>query len=315
MISKIIFENVENGRRVELNQSGSTKYVFKNEDIDWGSANAKHNTYTYPGQVGSYISSTTVKERTPLFKGYVVYVPTKDELKLSKSELLEIVEKNIESAKEELSKIVNPLQYVKVIVGDYYLKGKPESSIKFGKSVQENNEYFCKFTISLYCNDPLFHRATNLQTILSGSEAGFHFPLILKNTGFIFGRRYSYSLINIVNDGDIPVGGIFIIEATGTVKNIRVENVHTGEFFIIYKTLVAGEKVIVNTTEGTERSVTGELGGTKNLNYFQYWGYEGQWLQFNVGTSLIGYSVEEGNEQNVNMYLELNTQKYSLKDM
>lgn len=312
MLEKIILENVSSGKRIELDQIGSTNYVFKEEEIDWGVANAKHNTYAYPGQVGSYISSTNVKERTVVLKGYITYTPTLSELARGKDEVLQILNEKISSAKTALSKLVNPLQYLKVIVGDYYIIGKPEASARFGVKVEDNNEYFCKFTISLYCNNPLFHRSSKVQTILSGSEAGFHFPLILKNTGFIFGRRYSYSLINVTNDGDVPVGGIFTIEATGTVKNIKVENVYTGEFFIIYKTLVAGEKVVVNTIDGSERSIRGELNNEKNLNYFEYWGFEGEWLQFEVGTSLIGYSVEEGNQQNVNISLEINPEKYNV---
>lgn len=314
MLSRMLIENVENKKQIELTQLVGSRYVFKNEDIDWGSADAQHNIYSYPGQVGSYVSSTNVKERTVILRGYVVYVPTKGELQLEHSDLLRIIESKIEEGKNFLSNIANPLQYVRVTVGDYYITGKPDSSVTFGKKLEENNEYFCKFTISLYCNDPMFHRKTNVQTVLSGSEPGFHFPLILKNTGFIFGRRYSYSLIGVVNDGDVPVGGIFTIQATGTVKNVKIENVYTGEFVKIYKTLTAGEKVTINTTDGKERSIVGELNGVVK-NYFQYWGFEGSWLQFGIGTSLIGYSVEEGEPQNVNISFELNTKKYSLKEM
>lgn len=312
MFSKILIQNMSNNRQIELNQVGNTNYVFKNEDIDWGSADAQHNIYTYPGQVGSYISSTTVKERTVVIRGYIVYIPTEAE-RANSSSLLTLIESKLRDSKNLLSSIVNPLQYLKVTVGDYYIIGKPDSSVVFGKKIEENNEYFCKFTISLYCSDPLFYRRTNIQTVLSGSKPGFHFPLILKNTGFVFGRRYSYSLINVVNDGDVPVGGVFIVQATGTVKNIKIENVHTGEFIKIYKTLTSGEKIIINTTDGKERSIIGEVDGEKK-NYFQYWGFEGSWLQFVVGSSLIGYSVEEGEPQNVNISFELNTKKYSLRD-
>lgn len=312
VFSKILIQNMSNNRQIELNQVGNTNYVFKNEDIDWGSADAQHNIYTYPGQVGSYISSTTVKERTVVIRGYIVYIPTEAE-RANSSSLLTLIESKLRDSKNLLSSVVNPLQYLKVTVGNYYIIGKPNSSVVFGKKIEENNEYFCKFTISLYCSDPLFYRKTNIQTVLSGSKPGFHFPLILKKTGFVFGRRYSYSLINVVNDGDVPVGGVFIVQATGTVKNIKIENVHTGKFIKIYKTLTAGEKIIINTTDGKERSIIGEVDGEKK-NYFQYWGFEGSWLQFVVGSSLIGYSVEEGEPQNVNISFELNTKKYSLRD-
>lgn len=310
MISEITIQNLETRKSCKLTQDLSTPFAFNREDVDWGAVNGNHSTYKSPGQVGSFISYTNLKERTVTIHGYIYYIPEK--AITSRTEREEITLEKIEEQKELLSQIINPTQVIRIIVEDYYLQGKPDNSVVFGKTEQENNEYFCGFTISVFCNNPMFHRVQNEMVLFSGSTPKFHFPLHIPEEGYIFGERYSYNILPVKNDGDTVVGAIFNVRVLSEVTDLTILNIFTQEKFVIHKTLQAGEEIIINTNPGMERSVEGIVNGVKS-NYFQYWDFENTWLTFPQGTSMIGYSVEEGSIGSVSLSVTLNPEKYNLR--
>lgn len=311
MINSFKIQNLSNKKSINFTQDLSSPFTFDNSEIDWGNASAQHSTYNVPGQVGSYISSTTIKERTISIQGYTFYIPNSNERLIARNKLEANIDAQIEKNKAYLSEVVNPFHFVKVIIGDYSIVGKPESSIVFKNKIEDNNAYFCKFVISIYCNNPMFRKNNETSVVLSGSASGWHFPLVIPKTGFVIGTQLSYSLITVPNVGDVPVGAIFTLEATGVVSGITITNIYTGQNFKIHKTLEAGEKIVVNTTKSADRAIKGYLHGEEK-NYFEYWDFEGEWLQFEPGTSLIGYSLDEGYTQNLKVSLKFNPEKFSL---
>lgn len=316
MFTSFILENQTTKQKVEFGQSFTSEYVFRSDEIDIGSVNTDQNTYSYPYQVGVSISNTTIKTRTVSIKGYVFYVPSIAELESVDGEngrvLSEIITKKIEEKKAVLNALVIPDDYLRMYIGDYYIEGKPDESIKYGKTQAENNEYFCAFLIEMYCSNPMFRKVQETVSNISSSNGLFHFPLVLKPYGIPMSYRRSYQLIYAENEGNATIGGIIHIEAKSTVENLEIVNVTTGERIKINKTLTAGEKITINTNDGNDKGIFGTI-GLVTENYYKYWDFGNKWMKFPQGLSLIGYSTENESERYVDIKIEMYPEKYNLE--
>lgn len=316
MVSKFVLTNMTTEESVRFGQEPGVDFLFQDGGVDWGQASASHNTYTYPGQVGVSISSTNIREREINIVAYVYYtLSPQDREGLAREEWIAYGYERILKKKNLLNKIINPEDYIRLTIGDYYIEGKPNSSIVYGKTENDNNEFFCKFLISLYCADPMFKKKTIVQTILSGNTPLFRFPLIFTKTkGIVFGIRQKYQLIEVENEGSTSVGVKIIFKSKGVVSNPTIENLQNGQKITINKTLQEGEEVIVNTNDGADKGVTGVVDG-QVLNYFKYWDFENAWMKIAPGTSLLGYSVTSENESLLEVYVELNPVKFGVEEM
>lgn len=297
---------------IEIGQT--VDYELFLDSIDWGSPTAAHSTYSFPGQIGSSFSATNVKTRDIVITGYVwEYVDHIENPNLTAEETAAMRYSAILKKKAKLDALVNPEQLLAVQIGDFRIEGKPSKPVLYGKSEDDNNKVLCKFQIYLFCADPMFKKKATTETVLSESTPKFHFPLIFKPSGIVMSVRTNYQLIAFNNEGSIDIGAIFEITANGPVTDISIENIYTGEWLKITKTLAAGETVIVDTRKG-ERGVVGIVDGVES-DYLKYWDYEGTWLQFKVGTSLVGYRVESGAEELLDVRIISSPKYYSLEEM
>lgn len=316
MFSSFILENQTTKQRLEFGQDYRNEYYFKEGDVAIGPVGTEQNTYSYPYQVGLSISNTTIKPRSVSIKGYVSYIPTQADIESVGGEngklLSDIIIKRIEQKKKSLNSLIIPDDYIRMYIDEYYIEGKPDGSIQYGKTLQENNEYFCAFLIELYCANPMFRKVKETISNIAASIAMFHFPLILKPTGFVFSTRKSYQLIYAENEGNATVGAIITIEAKSEVENLELENVTTGEKIKINKTLQVGEKVIINTNDGDQKGIIG-INGFVSENYYRYWDQDNKWMKFPQGLSLIGYSTENESEKYVDIKIEMYPEKYNLE--
>ena len=316
MVSKFTIQNQTTLETASFGFDISNDFVYKEDGLDWGFAEGSHATYTYPGQIGSYVAMTSVKERVVTIIGYAHYVPTAEEIRTkTREELKELVTKTIEGKKTFLSGILNPVDFVKILIGDYHLIGKPSQSIQFGNTREENNEYFCQFKIVVFCNNPLFVRDIPTDQGLSESKPMFHFPLVLRaDKGVIMSIRKDFLLMGIENDGDTQVGAVIKFKARGVIVNPRIENITNNQVIQITKTMKKGEEIIINTEEGDTKGITGYVDG-EYVNYLKYWDYENSWIKFPQGTSLVGYSTENDSEKLLDVIIELSPGKYALEEM
>ena len=76
MIKNFTLTNLSTNSSMTFGQKTSSECLYKDDGIDWGSAPASHNTFSYPSQLGQYISSTVIKGRTISIAGYVYYIPS-----------------------------------------------------------------------------------------------------------------------------------------------------------------------------------------------------------------------------------------------
>ena len=314
MVSGFIIENQTTKQRCTFGFNPNMDYVYKENGLDWGYAPASHSTYFYPQQVGENISVTNVTGRDITFTGYVHYIPTvADRSNYDKSTWETLVHEKIKEKKKILNALINPMDYLKITVGNFYLEGKPSRSVQYGDTRESNNEWFCMFVINIYCPNPMFHKVVAPNTIISGSSPGWHFPLSIPDTGFKFSTRVDYLVISVENEGDTSVGGIITLTAEGEVINPTIENIETGESLTVYKTMVSGEVIEIDTRQGSVRGIKGGIGEATS-NYFQYWDFENDWVQFGVGSVLVGYSADSSTESLLNVKIEIRPEKYGLEE-
>lgn len=316
MISSFELVNLTTKEVATFGQRDGYQYLFKDGGIDWGSVSVQHNTYSHPGQIGESISSTEVGSRNITIEGYCYYIPKRYEvIGLSHNQRVALITEKIGKKKTAISKIINPSDTIKMVTGDYYITGKPSSNVVFGKVEEDNNEYFCKFLIYLFCGNPTFATTVPLTSSLRLSKPGFRFPLIFpKGVGYVFGTLYASSVILVDNFGTISVGCIITLSFKGTVTNVTLNNITTGEKITLAKTFANGEKVVINTNDSDERGVVGYVDGEQG-NYFTYWDYQNSWFSLPVGTSTIGYEVGEGSRDNIDVEISISPSKYELEEM
>lgn len=314
MIGNLKIKNKTTLQEITIGQDIDYDYVYEDDGIDWGTVPAQHNTYNYPRQVGSTISSTKIGERDITIIGYVYYFLTAEEREnISRGERHAYGYDIIKKKKETLNNVINPNDYVRISVGDYYIEGKPSASVKYGSDGESNNEYFCQFLIIIYCSNPMFKKNTITKTVLSASNPMLHSPFVIPPFGIVGGRRNNYLILSVENEGNAEIGGRIILTAKGEVKNPSVENIGTGETITINKTLEAGEVVTITTIDGKEKGVTGNINGIEE-NYFKYWNFNNVWFKFQQGVTLIGYSTENNSENLLDVVVEINPEKFALEE-
>lgn len=317
MIKKFIVKNMHTMKSATFGMDIDCDFVFPgDEGVDWGNVPVNHHTYNYPNQVGDSISSSKINNRDVTITGYAYYMLNEDELNYYRTleEKNEYAYERIKEKKELLNNLINPQDDMRIIIGDYYLEGRPSASPKFGINEGENNTYFCKFLINIFCANPMFHKNTEVVTILSGEEGAFHFPFILTPNKYILGIRVNYLMLLVNNEGNATIGGKIILEAKDEIVNPTVTNMVTGEEIKINKTMAIGEKIIINTQDGENRGIFGYINGVE-YDYLKYWDFNNDWIKFEQGRNTIGYTTENHAEVSLDVRVELNPEKFALEEI
>lgn len=320
MIQELQIINKVNGQQLSLARDGSTQYVL--DEIDWDVPSVSFSTYRVPFQIGVSLSGVELGTRKPSITGYVVSrVHGREFLGRGWNEFLEAQLQDVEQKKYELNRVINPLQEIRIVVGEYFIEGRPSSAVKFSNKGNENNEVLCMFTIDVDCFSPMFRLDKGKQTVFAQVQPKFRFPWILKETGNIMGVVSRQKIVNVINDGDCDIGGIIKLEAVGgTVQNPTIFNVDTQEQFMIRLTLDDGDYLLINTKIGEESVIHHDAnyfgtGKTKDENVIGDVLEGSSFLQFKQGSNLYGYSVEEGSDVFVNLTIDMDELFLNLKGM
>lgn len=274
MIESLILTNTTTLQSVLLDKDNS---VLVLGEVDLGTVTGTHHSYKYVNQVGVYIDSTSLEQRTIAINGWV----TGD----SYAEL--------KSNREVLNRLINPLHTVDIVVQDKYkLSFKPDFSVQYSAAYEENNEVLCKFLIQGTCADPMFTTKDRQTALVASIIPKFRFPLIIpKNTGILMGLREPSLLAKLNNGGDIDIGLYITFSCTSTVVNPSLLNVDTREFIKVNKTMSAGEQIIISTGSG-EKYIKGVVRSTE-FNYFKYMDFDSTWLQLHTGENTLKYDADE----------------------
>lgn len=273
MIESLVLTNTVTLQSVLLDKDDSELVL---DEADLGTVEGTHHSYKYVSQVGVYIDSTTLEQRTVSISGWVIG-DTYDELKVNK---------------EILNRLVNPLHPIDAVIQEKYkLTFKPDYSVKYSVSYEENNEVLCKFLIQGTCADPMFTTKDKQSALIASIIPKFRFPLVIpQGTGILMGLREPSLLATLNNEGDIDTGLLVTFSCTSTVTNPSLLNVDTREFIKINKVMSAGEQIVISTGSG-EKYIKGIVNGVE-YNYFKYMDFDSTWLQLHTGENTLKYDAD-----------------------
>lgn len=281
MIEEITLRKVSNSEELHMDMVTVPGYILKS--IDWGTIKGTHNTYKYLNQVGVSVNNTLLGAREDVtVEGWIVAQHERD-----------MTEK-----KSVLNAFVNPQEPLDLLYGDYRLRFRPDSTIKYSINYSENNDVVCKFQIIGTAHDPMFVDKLENRLSFATTTAGFHFPMVispeLPEGGVVFGARTDSLIATVINKGSTSTGMRIVFKAKGSVSNPKLINIDTQEQLLISKTLVAEEEIEINTSIGSKR-VLGRIGETAAwTNYFVYKTLDSSWIQLYVGKNLFRYDADRG---------------------
>lgn len=266
---KFIFEN-ERGPQIEF----SIWSPFFLQNID-GISGLKNIIYSNKGmeQDGSTYTGSTLDNRNVVIQGAIT--------------------ENREINREKLLSIVNPKLRAKLIYDNGNIKKYIECVVENAPTITKENKP--KFQISLLCPNPYWKDYIDSKVNIALWKGDFHFPLAIpKTTGIIMGHREPSLIVNVNNAGQVKTGIVIEFYARGSLKNPSLFNVNTREFIKINKSMVAGEKIIVNTNFGKKKILSVNNGiETDIVNYLDIIGGGDTFLQLDIGDNLFRYDADE----------------------
>ena len=188
--------------------------------------------------------------------------------------------------KERLLSVVRPDLTAKLYADDYYLNVRPTSTPTIAPSAK-----FAKFQFSVLAAYPYWQRDSSIRSVLSGLQYMFKFPWNISRP-YQFAKLMETQFINVPNHGQLPVPMTVTFFARGDCVNPKLTNVNTGKFMEINKSLVAGERVVVEITHErtyVTSSVDGDIRGALSL--------KSTLNRLDVGDYVLKPDAEEGRKQ------------------
>lgn len=229
----IEFKNMTTGQTLTLGTVGS-EYVLAHKDF--GTVEGKNNTTPYINLIGSDVNSTTLAERDISFIGFI------------KTESKAVMEER----KRALKKMFNPQDFITAYFKDYALIFKPTQTVKDSTDPKENTDRYYRFSITGIAYDPLWRLKKSDVVRESATIAVPLFPLVIPaGKGFAFGYIPAVSVNNVLNEGDVEVGFVLRMTATGgTVNNPKIIDNKTGDFIEVAIEMTKDDVVELSTENG-----------------------------------------------------------------
>ena len=195
-------------------------------------------------QVGGTVESKTVQPRPVTISGI-------------------IVGEDQNARKEKLMSIIRPDLGGKLYADDYYLNVHVTATPTI-----EPKKTFAHFRFSVNAPYPYWQKDNSVSQALSGIQKEFKFPWNISKK-YRFGQLIRLQFINVFNSGQLPIPFTATFYAKNEVVNPKIIHANTGEIMIINKTMVAGERVVVDITHDrtyVTSSVDGNIRGALDLD-------------------------------------------------
>lgn len=228
-------------------------------------------------QTGATIQSTNVQPRPVTISGILVG---------------EFQQEN----KDNLLATVRPDIGGKLYADDYYLIVSPTATPTISPAPR-----FADFQFSLLAAYPYWQKDDNVQTSLSGVEPRFKFPFNVSKP-YRFGEIVNKQFINITNSGQVPVPFTVTFIALDTVVNPKITDTKTNKFLLLNKTMVSGERLVVEITHDrtyVTSSVDGECRGALSLS--------SGFFRLSVGDNVLKPEAESGRD-NLQVNMDFSTE-------
>lgn len=215
-------------------------------------------------QTGATIQSTNIQPRPVTITGYFV-----GEMQPEK--------------KEKLISVIRPDLGGKLYADDFYLNVWPTATPTI-----EARTHSARFQLSLLAAYPYWCKDDSAETVLSGIQNLFKFPWNLSRS-YQFGKFMETKFMNVFNGGQVPVPYTATFTAKGEVVNPMISNATNGKFLLIKKTLVSGERLVVQITHDrtyVTSNVDGDCRGALSLSSNMF--------ELGVGDNVLKPEAESG---------------------
>lgn len=239
-LSKLFKYVNDNGESVIFDYSGGF-LINKPSGIDSVSVNLTQAKGI--NQTGATIQSTNIQPRPVTINGYIVG----DSQKEKKNKLLSVIRPDIGG---------------KLYADDYYLNVYPTATPNI-----ESREATAKFQFSVLAAYPYWCKDDSASATLAGIQKFFKFPWNLTKE-YRFGQLSEAQFMNVPNRGQVPVPYRATFIAKGDISNPKITNATTGKYLLVNKSLVSGERLVVDITHDkttVTSSVDGDCRGALSL--------------------------------------------------
>lgn len=278
MVESIKLVNEGLGTSLLLSQEIGNDFIL--ESIDFGVVQSGRQTYKFVNQIGVLVTGVTLESRSPSLVGWVVGRTADD----------------VKRRKKFLNSFVNPFYPLTIEYENYKLVAIPDTSIKYGNTLKQNNDAMCKFMINFFCADPMFYDKDKSTLAIADWVPQFHFPLeIPEDEGIIMGLRTPSVIFEAVNGGVTECGAVFTFIAQGTVVKPELTLINKQQLIRLNTTMQAGDVITVSTVENKKTVIKTQ--GDVSENAFNLIDFENStFFSLSVGANFIRYSAESGSE-------------------
>lgn len=239
-LSKLFVYVNDNGDSVTFDYSGGF-LINKPTGID--SVSVSLSQAKGINQTGATIQSTNIQPRPVNINGF-------------------IVGDGQDEKKNKLISVIRPDIGGKLYADDYYLNVYPTATPNI-----EAREFSAKFQFSLLAAYPYWCKDASASATLARIEKRFKFPWNISKE-YSFGHLSEAQFMNVSNRGQVPVPYRATFIASGAVENPKITNAMTGKYLLVNKTLVSGERLVVDITHDkttVTSSVDGDCRGALSL--------------------------------------------------
>lgn len=259
---------IENARGDVLNLSTDPRYVPVLTGT--GPPAATINRAKIATADGTRYNSATVGERNLLLSIYIV--------------------RDIARARLNLYRYITTKGYIKLHYKndglDVWIDGYVETAEVDPWTENQNMQ------VSIICPQPYWNDAKETFTDASHAAAAFEFPFAIPAEGVELSTINVAASTIVKNEGHVETGVIFELYATTRSLQPRIYNLSTGEFIGFYADMLQGDRLLINTADGS-KSVTHVRDGVET-NYINTIMEGSSWLKMAVGVNEYTYAVDEG---------------------
>lgn len=146
--------------------------------------------------------------------------------------------------------------------------------------------------VSIICPMPFWRDVKETYSDASNVTALFEFPFAIESAGVELSVVDPTASTIVENEGTVEAGVTFELVATAKSKNPRIYNLSTGEFIGIEMELQAGDRLLINTTNGSKSAVHIRDGLRSNCINAVMVG--STWLQMAIGSNEYSYTMDAG---------------------
>lgn len=152
--------------------------------------------------------------------------------------------------------------------------------------------------VSIICPSAYFSDVDQYVVDLSNSQMAFYFPFSIdENAPIEFSTYESERVTEVINGADAETGILMLIRVLGSVSNIVVQNVGTGEGIDLTGTFLEGDELWVNT-DPNDTQMTWIRNGVE-ASLFPTLSMNSVLLTLAPGSNFFGYMVDGHTHDNL----------------